>query len=242
MATSQNGWPIVDSSKITNAPILGHTFPNGFLKGDVYEAFVWLFTQLNNRVEDIDDGMPLDDWGWYVKNIEGTTTKSNHGSGTAGDYNARLHPMGERNTYSTAKRAEIHQILEEAHGIFRWGGDYHDRPDDMHFEIVASPAAVHAFVSSVKAQERYKMTIPLNGFALPTLMTGDDDSKMAGPDYVHRAQFMLNYAVNAGLKVDGVYGPATVNAVKKLQSNANGKSVGINEWTQLYGLSKAAVK
>jgi len=147
---SQNGWPIVTPDKVTKDPILGHTFPNGFLKGDVFIAFTWLFTQLNKRVQPIDDGLPLDEWGYFVKLIEGSKTISNHASATAGDYNARLHVMGVRNTYNATQRAEIHQILNEADGIFRWGGDFTGRPDDMHFEIDASENEVRKFVVKIQ--------------------------------------------------------------------------------------------
>lgn len=151
--TSQNGWPVVSASAIDNGPILGEVFPNGFLAGDVKKAFVWLFTQLNNRVEKIDNGLPRDEWGWYVKNIEGSATISNHASGTAGDYNARFHPMGVRNTYNASQRAEIHKILAEARGVFRWGGDYTGRPDDMHFEINVGRTTVNSFVHSLEQKE-----------------------------------------------------------------------------------------
>lgn len=241
MATSQNGWPVqFNDDSIDRTPILGQRFPNGFLKGNVYEAFVWLFTQLNNRVERVALGTPADDWGWYVKKIEGSTTYSNHASGTAGDYNASRHPMGVRNTYSAAQRAEIHRILHEADGVFRWGGDYVNRPDDMHFEINVSSDKVADFVKTIRPKEEWKMSIALNGYSLPKLEQGDDDDRMAGPHYVTRAQLLLNYTIGAGLTVDGVYGPATTAAVKKLPTASDGKTVALAEWTVLYGLSHTA--
>lgn len=238
MATSQNGWPVVTEDKIDNTPILGARFPRGFLKGDVYKAFTWLFTQLNNRVEPIENGLPRDEWGYNVRKIEGSDDWSNHSSGTAGDYNARYHPMGVRNTYSEKDRDEIRQILREAGGLFRWGGNFSGRPDDMHFEIVKGPEAVHDFVLSISPKGQWKMTVILAGLALPTLMEGDDDNRMAGYGYVRRAQTLLNLIVHSTLKIDGQYGPATVAAVKKLASNANGKTIGLAEWRQLYGLIK----
>jgi len=202
VATSQNGWPVIFAAdrdtKIDNGTILGTTFPNGFLAGDVKKAFVWLWTQLDRRVERIDNGTPRDEWGYNVREIEGSDDYSNHSSGTAGDYNARLHPMGVRNTYSEADRAEIHKILQEADGIFRWGGDYTGRPDDMHFEIIKGRDAVHAFVLKIE-----------DGDADMLVKKGDTGEEVK---FWQHALTDLGYAVG---EVDGEYGPkmeAAVNA------------------------------
>lgn len=239
MANSQNGWPVVAPGAIDKSPISGHTYPNGFREGNVYKAFVWLFTQMSTRVESVAIGSPADEWGYYVKMIEGSKTISNHASGTAGDYNATEHVMGVRNTYSPKQRDEIHKILDECDHLFRWGGDFTGRPDDMHFEIIKDEVAVDKFVASLEPQERYTMDIDLAGYKLPTLKTGDDDSKKAGYNYVHRAQHLLNYIQNAGLKEDGYYGELTEAAVNKLTKVSTGKTIGLTEWVILYGLSKS---
>lgn len=147
MSTSQNGWPVVPLEAIDRTPILGSKFPNGFLIGDVHKAFTWLFTQMHTRVEPIDPGSC---WGYFVKPIEGTTNQSNHSSGTAGDWNASQHPMGVHNTFTSRKRATIQLILNEANGVFRWGGNYTGRPDEMHFEINTNRAGVAAFVNQIE--------------------------------------------------------------------------------------------
>lgn len=241
MATSQNGWPVVDQTKIDRTPIQQHVYPNGFLKGDVWKAFNWLFTQLNNRVEPVSRGNPPDEWGYYVKNIEGSHTISNHASGTAGDYNASEHPMGvpASHNYSTVQIAEIHKILREAHGIFRWGGDYTGRPDPMHFEIVGTPNDVHDFIVSISPQKDYVMNLHLDGLTLPTLHQGDDDTKHGGYNYVGRAQMCLNFTLGLSLKVDGNYGPATAAAVKALPTNNDGKKIELAEWQLLFGMVHA---
>jgi hypothetical protein len=38
--------------------------------------------------------------------------------------------------------AEIHRILAEVDGVVRWGGDYKNRADEMHFEIDAGQEEV----------------------------------------------------------------------------------------------------
>lgn len=143
MAVSQNGWTVVPDSqraeKITDPAVLGVEFPNGWRKGDVDVVFRYLIGRLHREVEPIDNGGC---WGYFVKTIEGSTSISNHASGTAIDYNAPAHPMGTRNTYGAADRVKIRAILADLSHVVRWGGDYSGRPDDMHFEINATGAAV----------------------------------------------------------------------------------------------------
>lgn len=150
MPNSQNGWPVVGQSAVTDRALFGVEFPNGWLKGDVDVVFTYLIGRLHREVEAmVDPGC----WGWFVKNIEGSDSISNHASGTAIDYNAPKHPMGVRNTYSEAKRAKIRAILADLGGVVRWGGDYTGRPDDMHFEINKNKAAVKAVADRLRAGE-----------------------------------------------------------------------------------------
>lgn len=163
MATSQNGWPVVGQSAVTDRAVLGVEFPNGWLKGDVDVVFTYLIGRLHREVEPLDDGGC---WGWAVKKIEGSTSISNHASGTAIDYNAPAHPMGVRNTYPATKRAKIRAILADLDGVVRWGGDYGGRPDDMHFEIVKSATAVHAVAEKIRGD------LPMDQAAFNKLMDG----------------------------------------------------------------------
>lgn len=151
MPNSQNGWPVDKSGELQDRePIVGARFPNGVLRGDVATVFRYLMGRLHREVEPIKPGTC---WGWYVKNIEGSTSISNHASGTALDYNADAHPMGVRNTYNAADRAKIRAILDGLGGVVRWGGDYVNRPDDMHFEIHATKAAVGRAADRIRAQQ-----------------------------------------------------------------------------------------
>lgn len=217
-SVSQNGWPVASPDQIDKSPILGRTFPNGFLKGDVFQAFTWLFTQLNSRVEPISMGNPADEWGYYVKKIAGSNSISNHASGTAGDYNASEHPMGQVNTYSATQRATIRQILDEAVvdglRIFRWGGDYVGRHDDMHFEIVATPGEVHTFIKSLEK-------------------TGDDmfvKLGETGPWVKYWQNVLIRLGYDPGAK-DGVYGPKMEAAINKSRKdNGQGPNPEVTEW------------
>lgn len=164
MARSQNGWAIDASGALQDrTPIEGVDFPNGVLAGDVAVVFRYLIGRLHREVERI---IPGACWGWFVKTIEGSTTPSNHGSGTAVDFNATRHPMGARNTFSRAQQATIREILADLDGVVRWGGDYTGRPDDMHFEIVKGAAAVRAVASKIRGE------LPMDQQTFNKLMNG----------------------------------------------------------------------
>ncbi len=133
MSTSDNGWPVVDSSSVDNSvAVTGVTFPGGFRKGNVATVFEYLFTQLHERVEPIVAGWC---WGYEVRdNVNNPGSASCHSSATAGDYNAPNHPNGARGTWSSSQVAEIRQIMAEC-PAFLWGGDFTGTPDEMHWQI-----------------------------------------------------------------------------------------------------------
>lgn len=73
-------------------------------------------------------------WGWFVRDIIGSSTPSNHGSGTAADINAPLHPLGKR-TMGVVKRTRLAMRLRLYKGCIRSGAFYLHRLDEMHAEI-----------------------------------------------------------------------------------------------------------
>lgn len=151
MANSQNGWPIATAAQQDRAPLIRNvTVPNGVLAGDVAVVFRWLARQYDARVERLIPGWC---WGWFVKVIEGSVVKSNHGSGTAVDFNAPDNPMAGGSTERSLTDAQIrecHEIEEESGGVLRWGGDF-SRDDPMHWEIVATPARTKRFADEIRA-------------------------------------------------------------------------------------------
>lgn len=78
---------------------------------------------------------------------------SNHSSGTAIDLNAPDHPLGAANTFSTAKVTAIRKILAFCDGVVRWGGDYANRKDEMHFEIVKDASATAALAAKIRSAQ-----------------------------------------------------------------------------------------
>lgn len=139
---SQNGW----AASKNPADINIKAFPVDGTKvklrcqataGRILSAFA---AEFHKSVEPI-DGKQLDDWGYAYRNVRGSVDDlSNHASGTAIDLNATKHPLGKLNTFKPEQQKTI-RILCQKYRL-RWGGDFSGRKDDMHFEIVDSPAKV----------------------------------------------------------------------------------------------------
>jgi hypothetical protein len=166
MPNSQNGWPVADRDQQDRSSVHGVTVPNGLLAGDVATVLHHLMDRFHREVEELRDGWC---WGWHVKTIEGSSTISNHASGTAVDLNAPRHPVGVRGTFTPAQRTAIRAILADLDGVVRWGGDYVRRADDMHFEINKGSAAVHAVAVKIRAKEQ---ELPVDQATFNKLMTG----------------------------------------------------------------------
>lgn len=223
MPVSQNGYPANDRSLVHNPKVPGTPidFPGGVRRGPAGDLLIWIAEQMQNRVERRPNNYGM--WGYAERPIRGGTQLSNHASGTAIDWHAPAHPLGADNTFSNAQEAEIHQILREAEGCVRWGGDYSGRRDEMHFELVRSEAECARVLAKVRGGG--------GGDYRPMLRNGD-----RGPA-VRRVQELL------GIPADGIFGPQTEVAVKRFQ-RANGLDadgiVGPNTWDALEGtVSKA---
>jgi hypothetical protein len=77
----------------------------------------------------------------------------------------------------------------------------------------------------------------LGGFGLPILTAGMDDADYDGYNGVVRAQAMLNVQ-GQKLKLDGVYGPLMVAAVRA-EFGGDGKRIDRPFWVKLNGLSRS---
>lgn len=146
-ATSQNGWSANDITQ-TDVQLIPSTARKIRLrKGDAGFLLRRVGTFVDQHVENIDES-EQDDWGYAERPIRGATTLSNHASGTALDLNATKHPLAVVGTWSAHERDLIHVHLRDyvdivtGKNVIRWGDDYANRKDGMHFEVVGSPAAV----------------------------------------------------------------------------------------------------
>lgn len=217
MVASQNGWVANRADRTANLNIPGtrrnirvRNDAPGFLLLEVASAF-------DRLVEDIEAGQ-LDDWGYAERPIRGGTALSNHASGTAIDLNALRHPLGVANTFSSPQRTKILEIIRTTSDHVRWGGTYTGRKDEMHFEI-NNGRTMDQCQSALDAMRAYnRNTAGPNppGNAKPPVTnllrvgsTGDQVKQLQG--------FLNRYYSHVNLVVDGIFGPATENAVKEFQ-------------------------
>lgn len=146
MATSQNGYLVhVDQSQLAVLPwVTGRVLP-----GDVWMVLDYLCRRYHAEVEPIRKDWS---WGYAYRAIRGQTSGySNHASGTAIDLNAPKHPLGSRGTFTAAQVRALRHILNDLGGAIRWGGDYQRRPDEMHFEIDATPRRIAEVAANIRA-------------------------------------------------------------------------------------------
>ena len=149
MESSYNGYPASkdpEAIKIKSYQIKGTALKLRCAEsvGPLLAAFASEFHEL---IEPL-DVKALDDWGYCYRMVRGETTKlSNHSSGTAIDLNSIKHPLGKIGTFPSEKVPMI-RALAKKYGL-KWGGDYKERKDEMHFEIEVTPAKAKALISSL---------------------------------------------------------------------------------------------
>lgn len=146
-ATSVNGWPTIGSghdSRLAPFPwVTGRV-----LAGDVSEVLGHVAERFDAEVERVD---LASSWGWADRTVRGSSGVSNHASATAVDLNALRHPLGVRDTFTPEQVATIRDILEDVEPAVVWGGDFGDRADEMHFEIVGDAAGVAVVAERLRA-------------------------------------------------------------------------------------------
>jgi hypothetical protein len=115
--------------------------------GPLLAAFA---AEFNKLIEPIDGGT-LDDWGYAFRMVRGSTDRlSCHSSGTAIDLNATKHPLGKVGTFP-AEKVPMIRALAKKYGL-KWGGDYVNRKDEMHFEIEVSPTKAKDLITKLGLQ------------------------------------------------------------------------------------------
>lgn len=229
VARSQNGWPVFDSPPPATTPyITGRVRP-----GDVDVVFTWLGEQFDRRVEHIRKDWS---WGWAKRPIRGSTTvTSNHASATANDFNAPAHVLGKRGTFSPKQVSAIHAILRELEGIIRWGGDFQNRADEMHFEVIKNAAAVKRVADKIRNGTiggakpwRWNPDV-VSDLALVQrqfqIVQGMREGKIQRYHGVAAIQHALNVKFlgsDEQLTVDGYAGLATMQAWRRFESSHKG--------------------
>lgn len=226
MAVSQNGWAAPPPSLANLAWITGKV-----RAGDVYTVFNYLCQRFNAEVEHINRSWS---WGYAYRPIIGSSTLSNHASGTAVDLNAPAHPLGPSGTFSAKQTAAIQQILVDLDHTIRWGGNYRiARKDEMHFGVHTDAAALHKVAEKIRANKmpgQVPAWVP-SPSAISELGKVQRQFRIAqglekGPILryhgVGNIQIALNKKYKAGLVVDGYVGRRTVAAWKTHELRVGG--------------------
>jgi hypothetical protein len=222
-ATSQNGWSAGSSTQIPLSALTvgAASFPAGVRSGQVHTILGYVARRFNNEVEALVSGWC---WGHAYRAISGSTTLSNHASGTAIDVNAPRHPLGASGTFTSTQRTRIRAILNYCDGVVRWGGDYSGRKDEMHFEINVRPG-----------DPRLAALVTKIGGGGSTTATWTTVKRGATGFRVVALQHLLTHRGYA-LTVDGSFGPTTESKVIAFQKSrglvADG-IVGAKTWSAL---------
>jgi len=143
---SSNGWPA--SNDRNEIDIKSYQVPGTKVKLACAEGaaplLIGFAAEFHKLIEPIDEGA-LDDWGYCFRMVRGTTDKlSNHSSGTAIDLNAPKHALGKVGTFP-AEKVPMIRALSTKYGL-KWGGDYVNRKDEMHWEVNLNPAKAAALI------------------------------------------------------------------------------------------------
>lgn len=234
---SYNGWLASANPKdfggLQALVVRTESFAPGVRAGDVWEVLSYVATQIDARVEKVDKGHSADDWGFNFRaNMNNVNQISCHGSGTAFDYNAVLHPNGVRGTWTADQKAEIAKILAEVDNVVA------NLPyDEMHFEICDDAAAVKRVADILRARkaapkppvapkpvvETHPATIR-KGSQGPAVRELQKRLKTVYPAYAKNLvadgdfgpateKVVMEFQRRRGLTVDGVVGPATWDAL-----------------------------
>jgi hypothetical protein len=168
MATTVNGWQVIESNDTTGPLPRLRKFvlpdvkgqdntPRHFYLRDGSCGLVLMHVLLffHEKVERLDVGI-WDDWGWAVRPVRGQTSGySNHAGAVAADANATRHPLGVAidRTFTASQVRRIRWRLKLYRGLVIWGGNW-SRPDGMHFELAP------ANLSRVESLARFLMRTP----------------------------------------------------------------------------------
>jgi len=150
MPKSQNGWPVIESQSDRNLKVIripGTGTPGIPLRvqKDCAAVLAYVASRVHNEVSDLREnnkpGKTQDEGGYNYRKIDGSTSFSNHASGTAIDLNWQKWPMFKRRM-TKKQRAAAEAIAVDLAEVVRWGGNYRPaRVDEMHWEIAPGVSA-----------------------------------------------------------------------------------------------------
>lgn len=166
MTDSQNGWPGLKGDSrflhIWHVPGESGMTTLRLRNGSAGFLLCHLALFFDDKVEAL-RGAILDDWGYAYRPVRGFSTLSNHASGTAMDLDAVDHPLGVVGTFADGEVAALHKVLAKRYqGTIRWGGDYRNRKDEMHFELDRDLPTCEKLARSLMRTKRGKQLLDAN--------------------------------------------------------------------------------
>lgn len=215
---SINGFDVVPygSPKLKTYVVPGTTTKLS-VRAEVAPLLIGFAADFNTHVEKLDG---KSSWGHAPRKIAGSDSWSFHAPGIAIDLNANAHPMGKRGTFSTSEVAAIRALLTkyrfQGQSIFRWGGDYKSKADDMHFEIIVARATALAAVTALQTPTTPKP--PSGGSWTEALMADLPIIQKGSTDVFYNK--LIQGALHAHghpVKIDGDFGDITKGAVMMVQ-------------------------
>jgi len=172
MATSINGYPVIGPAARFDGPLprlRKFVIPGSdrtITLRDGAAGFILAHVALwfHERVEALNGKPALDDAGWNYREARGSSSWSNHASGTAEDLNWNDHPWHKVGTFSKIKTALIRAWLKTRYlGCVEWGGNWRsENADEMHFELVKDLAACERLARILMKSPRGKRLLDAN--------------------------------------------------------------------------------
>ena len=155
LGTSQNGWPAHPDPEVVKLVRMTIPLRSGKsvalpLRAETAPALVEMIRWWDATVEPVNPG---DTGSYSYRPIRGYSQLSNHASGTAIDINGSQHKLGARGTVSPEIATAI-SAKAKSLGL-RWGGNYRNRADEMHFEVNAPPPAAAVAASEAVWRSKY---------------------------------------------------------------------------------------
>lgn len=233
MAVSQNGYKANDDSLVATYTIPGTSVKITLRKGDVSVVLLHFASWFNDNIQQLRQS---DTGGYAKRTIEGSSTLSNHASGTAEDLRWNDHPLGKVGTFTASQRAKIEKQLKFYDGVIRWGGDYSGRKDEMHFEInkgLTEVSAVAKLCKATPAKTDTSSSKPESADVEPLVVDGKlgpetikrwqkvmkttQDGKISTPksDLIKAVQARLRDTVDRRIMVDGQLGKLTIGGLQR---------------------------
>jgi hypothetical protein len=104
--------------------------------GDYATVLVKFLVRFDRHVEPLRTDTTF---GWaYRVNTNSPDQFSEHAAGTAVDVNSTDHPNGTTGTFTTDQEEQIRKELDNLDGVLKWGADFRNVKDPMHFELIGT--------------------------------------------------------------------------------------------------------